>query len=656
MFDNHPKISFSEFKGAYKRGNSKKVPLTHAIDAINCEFTGGGVRMRGRFTHDGQPEWVSSAFRLREVFQYFNAGSIGTTEYLISSAAGSLYFYNNSAMSSAILTIPGWDGHFHAVQVSSRIYIMPYSLSTAGLYVWNIGSSAARLAAGSAPATGPAAVSGGAGITEPGIHLISYAWETDTGFITAPSPVQVYTVASTREIINLSLISNGPAGTIAKHILVTKRILNYDGNTLGYEFFFGGKISNNTTTTFSYNKYDADLVSSADYLFDQRASIPNARGVSYYENKLVVFGLGTDRNQVIVSKPNEPESFDAVDGNILLSPKTRSGIFSVAAYHGLLYIFSTEKTFGTQDNDDVPSTWKVVEVDSGTGIATFPFPGDSPSRAIAQYRGVPGTIDDFLVISTNTGVRLFNGTYGPELSFNIASAASFDQYDEVFVDPINKRIHVRQSSTPTDWWVGDFRDGLTPENIKWSNWSISQNILEDTNTPPTSTFISRLTMPTSVLDDNTYLWTARWRYRYDTANSGTDGGSIAATAQILKESYAWIYQFPYIGAAGWINNYTGIVIDCKGVSLLVPSERNTQLKLVYWELDSFTGHALPPNIFLTEAAVSFEKHRMLNIVSDGVSIELEVDGIFTDPLHEFMGIHVNRVDIYYKPLWRHRAM
>jgi len=635
MFENHEKVTFTDFRGLFNRGNINAVPLTHAITAMDCVFNKNEVLTRGAFkrsVNDGE-----SIYLARDIFQYFLAG--GGTSYLASAqnAGFSNIFDTSTIPPTSILIILDWDGRFSAVQVGTRVYIMPYSLSTAKLYVWEVGGAEARLSSGAKPTVAPTAATGAVGNGDAGFHAIQYAWETSTGFITGPSPAVVYNSAGA-VTIDVAAIANGPVGTIAKHVLMTKAKTTA-ALALTAEYFMVGKISDNVTLTFNINKFDSELSSSADYLIDQLAEIPNARGVAYYENKLVVFGLREDRNLIKVSRPNEPESFDSVDGNIVLSPKIRNGVYGVAEYHGLMYIFCAEKTLVTQDSGGIPSEWDVSTVDSSVGIAVIEYL-DMPSRAIGHYRGIIGsTVDDVLIVGTNTGIRIFNGSYGDYITFNIESQYTWSNWDNIIIDVPNKRLFSYQTGSENTLLYGDYSEGLTGEAIKWSIWNIHSDLLDyDGNLQFTIDNIGTM-----------YLWTGRLRYIY-TSNKHSDGSETTVVP------IYWRYQFaPAFFNYGWVHHFTGLVITgwfddvAYNVDVLV---LGSGLNLV-----SSTPITIPL-IFTTESIPRINtKHRLINYISDALSLTLGLNNpLAIDLSRPDMEFRVSRVDIYGYPLWAHRVM
>jgi hypothetical protein len=509
---------------------------------------------------------------------------------------------------------------------------MPFSKSDAKLYVWIIGTAAARLAAGTAPATAPTLAESGTGANnDNGVHLVAIAFETNTGFITKPGPIATITTTFKKQI-DVTNIPVGGSHIVARWVLYTKSKgegIAYTNNPNDYEFFLLHRIADNVTTVYTINTFDTNLVDSGDYLFDQLVDIPNARGVTYFDNKLIVFGMREDRNVMRSSLANEPESFNSVDGNIILAPKTRNGIYAVATHRSILYIFTEEKTFFTTDNEDTPSTWKVSVLDSSVGIA-IPTDTSHPSRGVARFREVPGgTIDDVLLISTNTGLRVLNGFYGDDLTYNIRSYTSpWDLFDELLVDPVTRKIYLGNFING-QYIVGDFNDGLNRETIRWSEWLIDTTAIE--NEPETYTLFFRFTVDPL---GGVYAWCDRWRMTYLPLVPGADGGSADNGSLVMTGNNTWIYRFPFVTIVpGWINHFTGLILDATFTELQVDRY------LVDNTSDTFGT--------MTSTLVNKEHHRPINVVNEQMSIELGRSNL---------SIEISRLDVFGYKLWAHRLM
>src|SRR5690606_12889657 len=120
---------------------------------------------------------------------------------------------------------------FSAAQYFDRIYITPHNRITGieneVVYVYD--GTTCRQAGGIAP-SGSITVTNStlSGNVEAGTHLIAVAFETESGFITRPGPsIYGQVLADGTHQIDISGIPIGPDGTVARHILATRRIPNY---------------------------------------------------------------------------------------------------------------------------------------------------------------------------------------------------------------------------------------------------------------------------------------------------------------------------------------------------------------------------------------------------------------------------------------------
>src|SRR5687767_1541546 len=271
-------IVIEEFKGLWDRDDN--YPLGYGLNFRNVRFDNKAVFTR---------ESISNSFsltalglggtdRLIAFWPYRPSAAPFTQRYIVlvqntTNTNGRFFDTGAAAPAVPILSI-GTVTSASVIQLYDRIFISP-RLAGQVVYVYDTAlMTTARAIAGTAPTTVPAAAIGAAGNCEPGLHLVSVAFETNTGFITKPArnagislATQITVASGTPSQINLTAIPTGPAGTSKRHILYTKVIPRYDGNPENYEFFFAGVINDNVTTLFTINLFDSQLVSSSDYLY-----------------------------------------------------------------------------------------------------------------------------------------------------------------------------------------------------------------------------------------------------------------------------------------------------------------------------------------------------------------------------------------------------
>ena len=607
----HQLISISDFNGLFDRGIDDAVPQNSFLQADNVHYFEGEVQSRYGTSLD-----FSTVTNIVRAELYKRTGE--ATRLIVLKNDGN--FYDSSAPSSPILTVAN-AVDFQMVTFFNRAYITPIASTGQGvsgsfIYVYD-GTGVARKAAGTAP-TGTLSVAESAlsGSVEAGYHLFAVAFETASGFISKPGPL-VYGIieASGSLKIDLSGVPTGPTGTTKRHILATRSILEYDGNQNGYEFFFvpSGIIANNSATTITVDFYDADLFSSAEYLFDQYEELDAAAGISQYKGRLIYWSA----NYIYVSKVGEPESVDALAGLILVNPTESSYVKNCTEYRDALYIDKQYGSYVTQDNGSDPGTWIVVAVDKGTG---------SSARGTIRILDTQGTSIDKFLLCTIRGLVLFNGVYGkPELTYKIEEVwkrINKTYFDLVHGcnDPVNNNIYI---SVPLDAatscshiLVGNYSKGLDPVNIRWSIWS------------------SAVWNPTSILidlaTDTPYLRIASSAGVYSVSSSSRQDAGQAITST-LKTALVPT-------ASGALGHYSQVALRAKG---------SGTLSLTLYSEDDQANQSLTS---VTLSSTPGKEYRVLsNFINEKAALRIQITTIN----HWFS---INRIDLHAKVLWASRVL
>jgi hypothetical protein len=493
----HQPILLEEFKGLWARGDAESCPIEYFSDCENIQFIQSGFKSRDGISPFTQGIGNSNIVRIYTFVH--NA----TQSILILDDLGNIYDTGAPSPTSPILTIPGMTD-FAYYNFSGRAYISPNNgvtgLKDEFIYVYKGDGIPARKAGGAKP-TGAAMgySSGGIGSVESGYHIFAVVYETDTGFLTAPGP-DVFTefnVPASGLTVVLSGVPVSPDGfVIARHILATKAInpLLYTGNKNGYEFFIvpDGKINNNTATTATVSFYDAELLESADRLFDLYEHPPAGVTLNLYHNRLVSVGeygefnsdptLNTINNPSIarVSNAGEPEAFDQIDG-LIISPLDGNPLTNCQEYRDILYLFKKDRTYAYSDSGDSPSSWPLTIIDQGIGASI---------HGIATVLDSGGINIEYLIIIDFSGVMLFNGTYPrPELSWVIKDFwFELDKADfksiQIVNDTINQVLYITLPNQRM--LIGDYSMELSPTSIRWAPWRFVNKTntitLFDTNT------------------------------------------------------------------------------------------------------------------------------------------------------------------------------
>lgn len=364
---------------------------------------------------------------------------------------------------------PGDD--FSAITINDRAYITIHDRVSgkisSTLYVYD--GVTARAAAGVAPTTNPGAANGAAGVVEAGIHLIAFAWETSSGFITKYGPAIQYSAPGALKI-NVTSVSNGGSGTAAKHILATKVIPNYDGNQNNYEFFFvpNGKINDNVTTSITIDFLDSQLVDSGDTLLDQLDIIPAGVFLCEHEGRLVSGGENGFESFARVSNSAKPESFSSIDGFIKCSPGDGGGLKNGRSFRGNLYLFKSNRTYAAHDNGGSPSEWPISLIDGGIGAEAFSIADVLDSKTFTR---------SMLFVLGKSGLQPFDGSYSQlPMSYNQDADLQtyFNDKSSLVANPVTKEIYVILDGHPSKYiLMYNYADGLSYDRVRCSPWVFS---------------------------------------------------------------------------------------------------------------------------------------------------------------------------------------
>lgn len=521
----HSPVIIPAFKGLYTNGLDDAVPPGYLIDSLNTQFEVIEVRTRDGFTKD------FSLDNIRRFFIYKRLNE--TPRYLILTTSGELW---DSLYGSPLLTDVKYKD-FSALNYLNRAYITFHDrvsgIPDTKVQIYEgAGPGTIRPAGGDKPSgftieANMSTVSGNLGL---GTYLISMCYETESGFITAPGP-EVFTVLDSPGgfKFNLANISVGPPGTIARRILITKSIPPdiYDGNQYGYEFFFcpGGRIPDNTTTFINeLNFFDDDLVDSADYLFDNLATIPCGLGLTIYNNRMCIWGIPSFEHYVFISKSVFVEIFDQTAGMLFLDPSDAiSSITNVVDHETSLFLQTQDRTYVTVDTGENPNTWRCDPLDKAIGAEVFSVSKILDSRGTSVKRFFQGD---------KSGIYTYEGGGFQDPAFTVNISDLWDrinkkQFNKVVVvdDPENKTLYacvpLDTATEPSHIIVGDYNNGfnrygqLVGAQVRWSLWTFPwqvSHIAIDTNHDVETVFKQSgfegniyLQDSTADLDDNTRI-------------------------------------------------------------------------------------------------------------------------------------------------------
>ncbi len=472
----HTPVIIENFNGLWDRGDPDSVPADHFVDCNNIDYGDGNFKTRGGL------EPILEVPNVLKVYEYKTSTAEGL---VLLDVDGNIYDDQSPTPLTPILTIVGMLD-FGNVVWADRMYISPsttvHGMASQYLYVYDFSGNPARLAAGAAPTDADGAMAaantGGSGNVEVGFRVYAVVYETDSGYLTAPGPDTKPTLLSPGgDTVDLTNIPVSPStAVIARHIVATKAIIGYNGDDTAYQFFFvpNGEIADNTTTTLTIDFFDSDLIDDASHLLENYAQIPAGVGLAVYNNRLINYTQNADNEQsnALVSESGEPEAFNQIDGIIQLPPDYQP-ITICAQLRGVLYLFKNIKTFAATDNGGAPSSWPVEIVDAGLGASLH-----GVATVIETAGGV--TAESF-IITNFSGCFIFDGKFiRPELSWKIEKRwldLNFDDFQrvEIYNNTIDKLLFILSPDLEL-LYVGNYKNSLTPKDIRWGVYTFDIRI------------------------------------------------------------------------------------------------------------------------------------------------------------------------------------
>jgi hypothetical protein len=487
IINNFKGINLGSANSLFPSYSQDSVDFSHALDALNIVFLKeGGIQTRPPFREKSQ--LISDNLNIDIVImQHWKIANLGGTYYdnrwlflTYSPGANEGKIYDTAHTGVPQITLTGMK-FASVINVYGRLYISPLSevgTPLAGEYIWTYDGTTARHVGGTAPVEATLTITdvavGGANVT-PGLHIGAVAFETNTGFITPAGPatrIQVTIAAGGGRAARFTNVDTGPAGTVARHLLLTKTINNYDGIQDNWELFFALKIPDNVATTGDVIVPDTGLVNSADYLLSEFASIPSCAAISLYGTHLMYNGSRTDQTVIYVSKGNDPETVDQTEDYIQKKDGIPQEFLNSRELRGLCYLFKETSTYVTrEDPSSPPNAWAIDLVDSGIGISPL---------AIGEILSNPGgLVLDNLIVGGMYGLYVFSGTYS-RIPFSYNIQAKFNgmtrtelKYTRMAVDPVRRRIYllIGNPLVLSELWMADYFNGLDNENVKWCRWT-----------------------------------------------------------------------------------------------------------------------------------------------------------------------------------------
>jgi hypothetical protein len=478
MLRDHQPVELKNFGGLWDRGNVEEVPLDHFSECENLRFIGSGS-FGSRFGIDRHQDVETPLGKVIRIYNYITSEGSTLLALTWDGTTGKIYHVVDSTTTyGPVLTITGMTD-FGFVPYAGRAYITPFTTFTVGslnvekgmqsqfLYVYLGDGSAARKAAGS-PGSGTIVVgNGAAGHTDAGFHLFGVVGETDTGYLTPPFAFNSFTTSASLSVSFSSIPTLTGSQWVKRHIVTTKIIVDYNGDTTGYIYYFipNATINDNTTTTLAnISFFDADLLDDASHLLDNYSEIPAGVSLNIYHNRLCLTTTFDDISLVLVSAVGEPEAISQIDG-LLIVPPDGNPITNSQEMRDVLYIMKRVRTVSYVDNGDEPSSWPLTVIDEALGC---------PVHGIATVIDSGSSSVDYLIIASYQGVMLFNGRYAqPELSWKVKNFwQNLDRSNfrlvSILNDPINQIFYITLPNYKM--LIGDYSNGLDPKKIRWTPW------------------------------------------------------------------------------------------------------------------------------------------------------------------------------------------
>jgi hypothetical protein len=602
-------------------------PPDHFTDESNLVFDEGQVGSRSGFESSIaiQGNWNGTVLR---VHKFERIGE--TLRYLILDDSGNIW--DSANFTTAILTgLTGTD--FACTSLFNRAYISPSNglvgVTGETVYVYN-GSGPARAAAGTGVIAGPGKAMVGVDQIlgtkiEKGDHLFAIACETASGFITTMGLTDttglLQHTSPGGQGLDLTNIPVGPAGTVKRHLVATQVLsTDYNGNPAEQAWYFvptskfylpgtttaaPTRLDDNVTTDLHVDFFDADLLTSADYLQYQKTTIPAGSFLTHFEGRLVVLGGPTDDNVAWLSASGEPESISSLNGYIIVDPGDMGdGLKCAVEHRGLLYLTKTARTYVTSDNGGSPSTWNVQLIDANMGCEQL---------GVSELLDVRGATQDMVLIANRNGLFSFVGSFSEErnLAWKIKDLWEtinplYFHMVQVQVDPIARVIYVAApmdaNTAPSRILVCDYKQGTDPKSVRWSEW-----------TPPS--------LPTSIWTETDYV-TQLGRMLY-----GSSAGSIVLYTESSRadlaganniSAYCRFGQITF-NDEGAVNHYNAIRFRAKGYGLLDVN--------LYGLDDTITDE--PASILLALAGGK-EQSLYINLESEEMSIRVGTTSTYND--------------------------
>jgi hypothetical protein len=484
QFRGHPPFPITDFKGLWRRGDVDTTPLDHFTDCENLNLADvNNIQTRPGI---GVSQDVAVPLEnVKRIYNY-NTGEANTQLVLtLDDTEGNIYHVVDAdTVFGPILTVEGMTD-FAFAPYGGRAYISPFASFPQGdltiekgledevIYVYAGDGTAARPAAGEPLSGNMTIANGAAGNTDPGEHIFGFVAETISGYLTAPGLLETFTTSANLSVSFGSIPTSGDPNVVARHLVATKVITDFNGNLEGYDLFFvpNGTIPNNTDTFLNnISFFDQDLLDDASHLIDNYEEIPAVAHLSLYNERLVAGATFDDINLALVSARGEPEAISQISGILSVQPDGNP-ITNGQELRDVFYLFKRVRTIAYVDNGDEPSSWEPVIVDNALGTCV---------HGIATVLDSGSASVDFLIVCTFQGITLFNGRFiDPPLTWKIESYwKDLDRNAFGLIQIVNAPIQewILVVLPTRKMLVGFYGNGMDSKQIRWCPWSFLPGI------------------------------------------------------------------------------------------------------------------------------------------------------------------------------------
>lgn len=471
-----PLETLEKLRGLWARGTHDTCPSDHLTDCFNCIFPSSEQLMiRERFT-------LQSDIAGRTIISFAVAQVPAGPILLTLNSDGT---FRDETHGGAILWTASTADDFAILNIFGRTYVTfkqnGRAYPDSPIFVYD--GVTFRVTGWPAPTAALVPIIIDTGLVDVGYHSFAIAFESPSGYLSAPSPTAAIAVTVEGQNVRLTNIPVGPAGTKARWILATK------ANESELFKVPNGVIDNVAGTEFDFGLADVALIDSADYLRDIYGTVddplPGCAALKFYRGRMIMIGNYKAPDDILISRQQDPETVSLVE-NVVHLPVNYGVSTSVGGLviRAVLYVTKPNATYSIQDNGGDPNTWGVDCVDSGIGAY------DVGLSQFASDMSAQDVVDSSLVCNKR-GLMYFTGQYiDVPLTYKIETiwqSINENLFHKVQIahDVWRKRVYIACPLDPpaslgniiapaTDnnlMLMMDYTEGMSAQTVKWSVWT-----------------------------------------------------------------------------------------------------------------------------------------------------------------------------------------